>query len=1095
MPNTRTMVQVPFAGVFLLLLYFLTVSVVDAGEQTELRRQKREWLLPPERLTENDDHTQKDFIAKIRSDEEVRTLIEYSLTGKGADEPPVGVFTVNRQNGKVRVTRILDREEIPFYHLKGVAMFRNNTRAEKDIDLRIFVVDQNDNDPVFSFEQHGEVNESSQAATLVMTVTATDADDPQTPNAQIAYSIVGQKPGGQNMFYINQKTGQIYVQMNTLDREIQSSYTLIIKGTDMNGAPGGRTGTGSVVIDILDVNDNYPTMEKSHYEGTVEENTANVEVMRIKALDADLEYTVNWLAHFIIISGNEEGYFSIKTDEKTNEGIVILMKALDYEQIQEINLKGSVNNKAPYHPSIPEDRDIRNFSIRVKVQNQLEGVQFIPAVKTINISEHSVKVVLNKVITRFTAIDKDTLKTVQNARYVKGDDPGNWLIIDEETGDIKLNKLPDRESKLLVNGVYKATIICFKKDLPSMSTTGTVFIHVEDFNDHCPTLTSTSQSTCASNPVMYVTAVDEDAAPNGAPFTFTVLPEGTKGKWVMEKKNDTTAILRPHDHLWPGSYRVAVEIKDQQGKACLDEQVLDVMVCTCEDGEGVVACGNRETPSAVFGAPGLGLLLLGLLLLLLVPLLLLFCTCGGEGIRTMPYDTKQYLIEYHTEGQGEDTEPPLLNMPVEVDGPCNTIISGTVGNLGVKEGYGGAGGGGRWSRGQVEVADGAGVGAGITVKTSQDTWAGHSEHVKWLQSIWGGHGGSFKISQYKTPGYSEWVGGDRKNVFIHSRAEGACDGIALPDVLLEEYYSQKASFAQQSDSNKDGLLVYNDEGQESPVGSVGCCSLLEEDNDLEFLNDLGPKFKTLAEICRGSMVESQVSFSPPVPKVDFGAMSPTHAEVSSVSLLAASKLSVAHASQSTHMQETVVTGRGSPAPSVPGVRISENVVVPNQTYLIQPQPVYLATAPVLQAQRTVLVSERPSLQGLYVVSDVPHPEGMVIKEERVGGVNVGENVVLVERKMGSAHVVREGEAGLNQGLLQVGSLPRSQNVLVVERQVIKEGQSGPAHGSLQRGTLSKSWDLLSNTMENRQVLHEGVVELSRESFQAYELSTPSSEDI
>lgn len=41
-----------------------------------------------------------------------------------------------------------------------------------------------------------------------------------------------------------------------------------------------------------------------------------------------------------------------------------------------------------------------------------------------------------------------------------------------------------------------------------------------------------------------------------------------------------------------------------------------------------------------------------------VPLLLLFCLCGGaaalENMKPIPYDTKQQLISYHTEGQGED---------------------------------------------------------------------------------------------------------------------------------------------------------------------------------------------------------------------------------------------------------------------------------------------------------------------------------------------------------------------------------------------------------------------------------------------------------
>lgn len=41
-----------------------------------------------------------------------------------------------------------------------------------------------------------------------------------------------------------------------------------------------------------------------------------------------------------------------------------------------------------------------------------------------------------------------------------------------------------------------------------------------------------------------------------------------------------------------------------------------------------------------------------------VPLLLLFCLCGGAGaaagFKTIPFDAKEHLIAYNTEGQGED---------------------------------------------------------------------------------------------------------------------------------------------------------------------------------------------------------------------------------------------------------------------------------------------------------------------------------------------------------------------------------------------------------------------------------------------------------
>lgn len=56
------------------------------------------------------------------------------------------------------------------------------------------------------------------------------------------------------------------------------------------------------------------------------ENTAHREVMRFQALDDDEVETDNWKAEFDIVSGNEDGIFSIKTDPKTNEGVLMLVK-------------------------------------------------------------------------------------------------------------------------------------------------------------------------------------------------------------------------------------------------------------------------------------------------------------------------------------------------------------------------------------------------------------------------------------------------------------------------------------------------------------------------------------------------------------------------------------------------------------------------------------------------------------------------------------------------------------------------------------------------------------------------------------------------
>lgn len=53
-----------------------------------------------------------------------------------------------------------------------------------------------------------------------------------------------------------------------------------------------------------------------------------------------------------------------------------------------------------------------------------------------------------------------TLIYVCSSRYAKHRDIDNWLIIDEKTADIRLSKLPDRESVHLINGTYYAEIIC-----------------------------------------------------------------------------------------------------------------------------------------------------------------------------------------------------------------------------------------------------------------------------------------------------------------------------------------------------------------------------------------------------------------------------------------------------------------------------------------------------------------------------------------------------------------------------------------------------------------------------------------------------------
>lgn len=179
-----------------------------------------------------------------------------------------------------------------------------------------------------------------------------------------------------------------------------------------------------------------------------------MEVMRIKAVDMDLIHTDNWLAVFEIVTGNEAGYFSITTDSKTNEGIIMIHKvkecglilmdyeefgsatkpnlncmfyafslnlqALDYEEMKQLHLEVAVSNKAAYNfgsGSISGTTISKSYPVKISVINQKEGPRFQPTVKVVSISEDHSSVFLNKVIATYAAIDSDTLKTATNVRY------------------------------------------------------------------------------------------------------------------------------------------------------------------------------------------------------------------------------------------------------------------------------------------------------------------------------------------------------------------------------------------------------------------------------------------------------------------------------------------------------------------------------------------------------------------------------------------------------------------------------------------------------------------------------------------------------
>ncbi|KAL4604760.1 hypothetical protein GN956_G25630 [Arapaima gigas] len=83
------------------------------------------------------------------------------------------------------------------------------------------------------------------------------------------------------------------------------------------------------------------------FSGEVPENRVNVVVANLTVIDRDQPHTPNWNAVYRIINGDPSGHFAIHTDPVTNDGMVTVVKPVDYEMNRAFMLTVLVSNQAP----------------------------------------------------------------------------------------------------------------------------------------------------------------------------------------------------------------------------------------------------------------------------------------------------------------------------------------------------------------------------------------------------------------------------------------------------------------------------------------------------------------------------------------------------------------------------------------------------------------------------------------------------------------------------------------------------------------------------------------------------------------------------
>ncbi|NXF99535.1 PCD23 protein, partial [Sakesphorus luctuosus] len=245
-----------------------------------------------------------------------------------------GAFAINSVTGSIVTTKALDREIKSLYTFRVVASDCSTHLPRSTTVMTVLIQDVNDNIPKFQQSYYkASVWEGQSPKTDIIQVFATDLDSGL--NGEIEYSILS---GNENATFLIDSARGILATNTVLDhentssyRETASSYHLVLLASDC-GTPS-LSSTATVLITVLDVNDNAPVFSSPEYHIHVKESTPiGSHVTEVSANDCDAG--TNAEITYTIISGNDRGHFHL--DGKT--GSMDLMKMLDYEDTVKFTL-------------------------------------------------------------------------------------------------------------------------------------------------------------------------------------------------------------------------------------------------------------------------------------------------------------------------------------------------------------------------------------------------------------------------------------------------------------------------------------------------------------------------------------------------------------------------------------------------------------------------------------------------------------------------------------------------------------------------------------------------------------------------------------
>ena len=442
------------------------------------------------------------------------------------------VFSVDATTGDLILNSPLDYEDMKEYDLTIKATDSGDSQLFSIIEVKIKVVDENDNNPVFSQLYYSiYVKENSEIDNISIQVNATDMDSEE--NGEVRYSIENSE---YVPFTIDFVTGVIKP-LEKFDFERQSLYKIVVRATD-GGKFIQRYSTAEVIIHVLDENDNPPILTTLSQDVLIRSDTKKGNVVSvINVFDPDVDDHLK-----LVIEGPDKEYFAID-----KRGVIRVKTSLSKQS--EFSIVVVASDSVNHNSSLG-----LNFSVSPAEEFPI----FRPTNTRFKIFENQ---------SDFEILQLNALSTkgLHCIRYsIASGDSENRFSIDSFSGILKTKNL-DYE-KVQEHHLYIAATDCLK---PSHTSFQPLVISVKDINDNHPEFEKAlyeigipENTEPPREPVLHLRASDRDSGNNGV-IQYRILRGNTNNAFELDEATGDLFQVTQLDREEVDEYMLIVEARDK----------------------------------------------------------------------------------------------------------------------------------------------------------------------------------------------------------------------------------------------------------------------------------------------------------------------------------------------------------------------------------------------------------------------------------------------------------------------------------------------------------------------------------------------------